>query len=624
MPHRYRWTLNLTSPPEALWPLVADTDRFNRETGVPRVERDGPAVSLGQPMRLRLLGFTSRWVEQPFEWVEPRRFSIRRDYTQGPIRWLEARLTLDPTTTGTRLTYEIDAEPVGLIGSAVISLQIGQIAARSFVRAFQRYDGLASAAAPASDATLRRDLIAAPAPTSPDHLAWAERRLVQAGRAPALVARLLRHVADAEDHDTARLRPYALADRWRAPRRDTLELMLHATRAGVLELRWDLMCPYCRGSKHAASSLRDLPRGVHCDACHIDFESRFDRLVELTFRPSPAVRTVVDREYCIGGPMVTPHVVMQQSLRPGESREISLALSPGEHRVRTRSGISPEPDRPGPLVDVSEAGAASAALTGPAWREQSLILHPHASLTLTNSAPEPRVFVLERLAWTDDAVTAAQVTTMQTFRDLFSSEALRPGEQASVGSIALLFTDLKDSTRMYGQIGDAPAFGRVMSHFDVLREAVAAEGGAVVKTMGDAVMATFTTAGPAVRAALAAQRRLAQQPANGGPPLRIKAAVHFGPCIAVTQNDRLDYFGSTVNIAARLVTAAEGGEVVVSDEALEEPSLAALAAGGTVVAAEPRMCSFKGLDAPRAAHPVSLAQAPAASPIRATAHTLTQ
>src|SRR6185437_10449918 len=126
----------------------------------------------------------------------------------------------------------------------------------------------------------------------------------------------------------------------------------------------------------------------------------------------------------------------------------------------------------------------------------------------------------------------------------------------------ILFTDLRASTRLYRQIGDAPAFGVVLDHFDVLRAAVAAEGGAVVKTIGDAVMATFQRPVAALHAVLAAQRALAS-PAAGARPLRLKAGLHYGPCIAVTLNDRLDYFGSTVNIAARLVGLSGGSDIIL-------------------------------------------------------------
>ena len=164
---------------------------------------------------------------------------------------------------------------------------------------------------------------------------------------------------------------------------------------------------------------------------------------------------------------------------------------------------------------------------------------------------------MERLAWSDQAATAAEVTALQCFRDLFSEEALRPGERISVGSLTILFTDLCGSTRLYKEVGDAPAFGLVMGHFDLLLEAIATEEGAVVKTIGDAVMTVFRRPVGAVRAILRVQQALAIAPGKLG-DLQLKAGMHYGPCIAVTLNDKLDYFGSTVNIASRLEHLSEG------------------------------------------------------------------
>src|SRR5262249_9092499 len=125
------------------------------------------------------------------------------------------------------------------------------------------------------------------------------------------------------------------------------------------------------------------------------------------------------------------------------------------------------------------------------WPAEETRIAPQPTLNLKNLTDEEQLFILERMAWSDLAVTAAEVTALQVFRDLFANEALRPGEQISVGSLTIIFTDLCGSTRLYREIGDAPAFGVVMSHFDVLREAIAEEGGAIVKTIGDSVMAVF-------------------------------------------------------------------------------------------------------------------------------------
>jgi class 3 adenylate cyclase len=194
------------------------------------------------------------------------------------------------------------------------------------------------------------------------------------------------------------------------------------------------------------------------------------------------------------------------------------------------------------------------------------------TLRFENRTGAEQLFVLERMAWSDQAATAAEVTTLQMFRDLFSSELLRPGEQISVGSLTVLFTDLRDSTRFYQEIGDAPAFGRVMDHFAVLRKAIAEEDGALVKTIGDAVMAVFRRPVSALRAILDAQQRLAAPPA-GAPPLYLKAGMHHGPCIAVTMNDRLDYFGSVVNMAARLERLSSGKDIIVSDVVRHDPEV---------------------------------------------------
>jgi class 3 adenylate cyclase len=192
---------------------------------------------------------------------------------------------------------------------------------------------------------------------------------------------------------------------------------------------------------------------------------------------------------------------------------------------------------------------------------------------MENATSGEQLFIVERTAWSDQAVTAVEVITRQTFRDLFASEALRPGQQISVGSLTIVFTDLRDSTRMYSTIGDAPAFGRVMNHFDVLRQSIDDEGGSEVKTIGDAVMAVFRRPVAALRAMLKAQQALAALPA-GEHPLVLKVGIHHGPCIAVTLNGRLDYFGSTVNIAARIQGLSLGDDIVLSESVWGDPEVA--------------------------------------------------
>jgi class 3 adenylate cyclase len=429
------------------------------------------------------------------------------------------------------------------------------------------------------------------APAGRERLAALRDKLLAQDADRNLVIQLTGVIEQADDLTVSRLRPYALADYWNAPRRDVLELCLWATRLGLLDLQWDVLCPLCRGAKQSADSLSSLQPQIHCDSCNIDFTANFDRSVELTFRPNPSVRPGLLGEFCVGGPQLTPHIVAQQLLLPGAQRELTVPLETGRYRLRTLEL------RGGQFLSVGPDGAQHMTLQAndAGWPNVEPRLSLTPNLRFENATNAEQLFVLERMAWSDQAVTAAEVTSLQVFRDLFADEALRPGDRISVGSLTILFTDLRDSTRLYRESGDAVAFGRVMSHFDVLREAIVAEDGALVKTIGDAVMAVFLRPVGALRAFLRAQEALVAMNAGRDSPLQLKAGIHTGPCVAVTLNGRLDYFGSTVNIASRLesLSASRDG-MVISAAVRADPEVVAWLAEGLM--AEPFAATLKGFE----------------------------
>ncbi len=588
----YRWDWHLNSSPEALWPFVSDTNRFNRDTGVPTVERRAaPNRLTNARRRLRLFrfGVPVEWEEEPFEWVRPHRFGVVRRYSGGPVAEMRVWAELEPERGGgTHVVYEVWARPANLLGLLGIPIQVGFLSAQAFARAFHAYDQLASTQSVSLQYTARSHH----APGGKARLAQLRSTLLTQGEKSHVVAQLIDLIERADDATLSHLRPYALADLWSVPRRDVLELFLRATRLGLLELRWDILCPLCRGAKESSPTLGELPARVHCDTCNIDYDANFDRSVELTFRPNPAIRKVEEVEYCVGGPQLTPHIVAQQLVSAGETRSLKLPLEPGRYRLRALEL------RGAQALLAGEEGANEvtfkAASEGWPGDEPSLSLNP--SLYLENKSGSEQLMILERMAWSDQAVTAAEVTTLQLFRDLFASEALRPGERISVGSLTVVFTDLQDSSRLYREVGDAVAFGWVLNHYDILRENIEAEGGAIVKTIGDAVMAVFVHPISAVKAMLKAQHELAHPP-TGQQPLLLKAGLHYGPCIAVRLNDRLDYFGSTVNFAARLTDLSSQNGIVISSAIRNDPEVLDYLVGvSDLVEAEALEARVKGFD----------------------------
>jgi len=568
----YRWEYDLSASPQALWPFVTDTNRFNRDAGLPDVAsldtQDTPGKNNRRHLRLSKLGVGVEWEEEPFEWVRPFRFGVVRRYKTGPVS--EARVKAEMREReggGTHLVYQVWAKPRGALGRAVIPVQVGRVSRRKFAEVLRRYDEEA-ASGERRDGGAQSSALASKERALLDSL---RRKLLDAGEDASLVTRLGETIESGDDFTLARLRPYALADSWGVSRRAVLELCLKATRAGLLDLRWELLCPLCRGAQESSATLGDVSANLHCDSCNIDFSVNFDRSVEVVFRPNRAVRTIEVRDFCVGGPQVTPHVVVQQLIPAGGQREVAPLLEEGRHRLRTASLQG------GQAVLVVADGAQTLALRADDsdWPDDEPRLSTRPTVTFENATGDEQLFILERMAWGDQAATAAEVTALQLFRDLFSTEALRPGEQISVGQMTILFTDLKSSTQLYREIGDSVAFGAVMSHFDVLRDAIAAEGGSIVKTIGDAVMAAFPRPAPALRAIIAAQSALAS-PSEGARPLKLKAGIHAGPCIAVTLNERLDYFGSNVNIAARLEPLSTGEDCVISSDVRRDPEVAEL------------------------------------------------
>jgi class 3 adenylate cyclase len=586
----YRWEYDLEAIPEKLWPFIADTNRFNRDTNVPAVEVEPSTRRLRNArrrVRLSVLGMPVEWEEQPFEWVRPSRFGVLRSYSKGPVAQLKALAVLTAKDDGgTKLTYEAWVTPKSFLGLLVIPFQIGFLASRRFRRAFRKYDELASIEASPAEMQPAAELSSA----ANNRLASIRERLPANGADKAASDRLIEFIQQADDFALARLKPYELADAWEMERRVVLETCLHATRVGLLDLQWDLLCPLCRGPQESGSSLKDIEPEVHCETCRIDFTVNFDRFVELTFRVNASIRTVNVKDYCIGSPQRTPHVVAQQLLPANSQRLLTVSLEPGNYRFRALE-LSGER---GARVSAEGNSSASISVSANGWDREELAIALRPELDLRNETDAEHLLILERLAWSDQAATAAEVTALQIFRDLFASEALRPGEQISVGTLTILFTDLRHSTQLYREIGDATAFGRVMNHFDVLKKAIAEEDGALVKTIGDAVMAVFRHPPSALKAMLRAQQILAAPP-DGGSPLILKAGIHTGPCIAVTLNDRLDYFGSTVNMAARLEGLSTGNDVIISGALYDDPEVRELIES-TDLEASPFDVELKGFE----------------------------
>jgi class 3 adenylate cyclase len=242
-------------------------------------------------------------------------------------------------------------------------------------------------------------------------------------------------------------------------------------------------------------------------------------------------------------------------------------------------------------------------------QEAQATFSPHPRLRELGPEADDRE-VQHRLREQYPPTTVQELLTIQSFGDWARDQPLPEGEHLEVSRVVVWFSDLAGSTALYEETGDPRGYHLVRDHFEVIFDSIHRYEGAVVKTTGDGVMAVFLSSLRALEAALAAHQALEALNRDRGLPeneqLSLKVGIHAGPAIAVTLNDRLDYFGTSINLASRLDGLANGGEIVLTEEAFNEPGIRQLAGACTV---KPVHTSVRGLSQPLTAYRLSVAKA---------------
>lgn len=584
MQKTYEWQWPMPAAAATVWRYLRDTERFNKAAGLQVVQfADEPAPE-GGACRLgsfRFLGIEVLWREMPFEWHAAQWMAVERKYQKGPLDNMIVDWTLRPTgpescVVEVRLTVR---QRVPLLwpmvhGQFVGGVQPGFDRALRHLAAFLRGDATLpwpeDAPRLGSEALRRHDAALA---------------AMRNARIPEPIAkRVCDWVLERPDREVERIAAHdwaqALAETWPgATPGMVLRALLIATDAGLVELYWDLRCPHCRGGTRS-HSLIDVRSQQSCLSCNVAYNASFDQDIAVTFTPPGAVRQLDLSDHCVGGPGRTPHVAWQHRVAPMTTQRWPLRLAPGRWRLRSAQVPSQllwlQVSHNGPaelVVHVSED-----ALTAASGSERVVMVGPDATIEVHSQTPYEVLLSVDDPTPQVDVVTGAQVAALQAFRSRFVHEVVDPTEQLAIHHAAFLFTDLRASTAMYERLGDALALQRVREHFDALFAVVERNNGAVVKTIGDAVMAVFSHVADAVRAALEAVTEVAQIEAETGATFVLRSGIHAGPCLAVNLDNRLDYFGSTVNRAARVGSQSKGLDVVLTEALLADPAVHALVA----------------------------------------------
>jgi len=417
---------------------------------------------------------------------------------------------------------------------------------------------------------------------------------------PRVVSKLEMHLRTASDDEVFRINPLRFAIEKGIDEEESIALFLHATRSGLFDLEWHLVCPLCSQYLASFSSLRHVHSDYYCATCHVRGEAALDDYIEITFSVAEAARglkyhdpdSLTAREYIRefrwskGAyypdgrtflDLMDEMNVFTEFIEPGETKTHTCVIEPV---ALMGSDVDARTEIHADVVDEEavDMQILRVELDGPEASQNTRTLKTGPlTIEIKNVGQRRAVIEIHQVTarhWenamsliTPHFLTGSRLIMNPTFRELFTSEMINPTSGLGIKSVSILFTDLKGSTELYERIGDLEAFALIQQHFDRLGDVIRANGGIVIKTIGDAIMASFPHPADAVAAATAILAEVeVLNTEHHTEQIILKLGIHAGASIAVTLNERLDYFGQTVNIASRVEGLANANEICITDD----------------------------------------------------------
>ncbi len=439
---------------------------------------------------------------------------------------------------------------------------------------------------------------------------------------PRVISKFEAFIRTADDYALFRTNPLQYAAEKGMQENEAIDLFLQATHLGLFDLEWHLICRCCAEVFTSLRSMGNLHTHFICNICKMENNVELDDLIQVSFTIAPSIRENTFRhpeklsadDYLfryrfLKGIKRQPgdwmnidyfknYTVVLSWLNPGEKLAVDVELTPGLCYAGDVSHNTMLSLRMGPKGEIAQIPQMTVTFQSPEMKVSNAELRPCIIVLNTkhgdnnfefshfaqasagpwqwvfeNKLSEPACVWIFNLpdevtyTWMEmpPFLSGKRLLMTQTFRNLYRSEVIDTTEGLGIRDITFLFTDLKGSTALYDQVGDLKAYHLVRQHFDALTKVIVKHSGAVVKTIGDAVMASFCTPLEAMLAALEIFRAIDEFNQGRTEQLILKIGLHTGHSIAVTLNDRLDYFGQTVNIASRIQQLAEANEIFISE-----------------------------------------------------------
>jgi class 3 adenylate cyclase len=554
----FLWEFEVNVNVDRMWSYISDTSRFNREIGLaPRTEKevDGKMI-----VSTTLIGFKQEWIEEPWMWIQGQTITSERKYIQGVASSVQSVFHLQPLGSNkTKVLIYFGWKPSNWFWSNFLSLTetmlknkfkrvFGDI--EKFVQSNLNVQGIKAYQKPNHKISAQQK----------NRLDVIKEKILKKNEINAEVLETLcNYILNGDELDLDALKVIRLAYEWNTDYQELLKVCLESSRAGLLNISWNVVCPHCKGSRFSAKNLGEIPTDANCEPCGIDFKSSDAEAVEVVFKVNPSIRQISEVSYCAAEPAKKSHIKTQQIIGPHSVYKIKAPVLQNNYKILVKghptnyvfkvSSSAPNRDV---RIDLNTSS------------NELNFLGQQSYVTFYNNSEKEVVLKVEELSLIDYALRPQQVLMLSEYRDIFAEEHLKSEVKLHLGEQSIIFTDVVGSTAYYEKVGDAKAFDEVRRHFTEVFEVVKKHDGKIVKTIGDAVMASF----PNLDNSLLASEEI-QKNFNGKREdlnLRLRISIHKGIVIAVHLETGIDYFGSAINKCAKIQGLAGAGQIAMVEE----------------------------------------------------------
>ncbi len=539
------FSFEVKSDLDTLFKTLTNTSLVNKKLQVPdRFEEESNGSLF---ISSKILGMKSRWEEKPWRWIYGDYIIADRVHEYGPLITEHAVIQVSPVqelSNHYRVYFYYFAEMrfkfvqlLYLLGFKFFGKKLAEVV-ESLVNNPHKI-----VKAGLDDPLSQQTFLKFHEMGIPDHIA-------------KNMAALMYH---SDDDDVYKIQLPLLSKEWDVPIEELIKAFLKASYHKFFLISWDVICPHCKGTRSQFKHLQDLLEHNSCEPCQLDFQLNSLDLIDATFKINPEYRVVKEVTYCAAEPFKKVHMFTQEKLLPDERQSFLLNLKSGEYRLR----ILGHKQQLSIHVSCSDS-------VGIHWdcKDSKKLTHvgSHINISIHNSLEQSITYILEAIITPQNYLSPLTIFNEKLFKKLYTTESLPAGVQLRLPVQILFFTDIVDSTKFYQKVGDVKAYKQIKGHFDIISDVLDKHNGIIIKTIGDAVMATFKDPINVIEATKSIISEVEQAPHLD---FKLRFSVHHGEVIAVNFNTGLDYFGDSVNVSAKLQGIANANELAMSEDFLE-------------------------------------------------------